>query len=306
MPKSWALVTLTAVLAGSLFPAAARGAEIGRVRMGTHPRFSRVVFEVSAPFRFTLRRLAPSRVLVSFPGSRLAAKLVIRRWSDARIRRIGRSGARGVVLVLAPGRFRLRRFRLNNPHRLVVDVILPAKPAAAKPSRSSPRKPSPPGLRPAFATPAASKKPSWTMVKSIRLSSRRGLSRLVMSLSARALSSLQREGDRVTLTLRGVRLAPGVDVAGLSDALVPGVSTQDNGRGTVRIRFSLARSDLSVDSSFIPSENRLVIDVLRAGVAATRGLRAKLARLAPWPDDKLGPAPRPGLWPTFPSVVGPA
>jgi tetratricopeptide (TPR) repeat protein len=316
-------LVISVVLAGGLLAVPARGALVNRIRAGTHTGFSRVVFELTAPFRFTIKSSA-RQVRIVFPGSRLAGRIPRGRWSDARIRRLVRAGDSTVVMLLGPGKYRVRRFTLTRPHRLVVDVIADQKKAAA-PKPPKPPKPPAPAASPARAGPAApavpeakakpaalqdkkppapkKKTPDWIVLKSIDLVSRRGLSRLILTLSARPVSRMRREDDRVILTLRGVRQAQGVDVSGLGDVLVPGVSVEDNRRGTVRVRLSLKQKGLSLDHSYVPSENKLIVDVMRAGAAVVRPPIRAAAKPIPWPAPRLGRAPRPGLWPVFPSVV---
>jgi tetratricopeptide (TPR) repeat protein len=298
------LVVMSLVLAGGLMAGPARGSLVNRIRAGTHSNFSRIVFVFTGPFRFTLQKISGRQVRIAFPGSRLGGQLPSGRWSDDRIRGLRRAGEGTVMMALGLGKYHIRRYTMTRPHRLVVDVIedkpRPARPAVRAGPEPAPARARPPAPKKA---PAPKKTPDWIVLRSVDLVSHNGLSRLILGLSARPVSRLTREGERVILTLRGVKLSPTVDVSGLSDALIPGVSAEDNRRGTVQIRLTLKQKGLSLDHSYVTSENKLIVDVMRAGVAAARPRLRPTIKLAPWPEPKLGRAPRPGLWPTFPRIT---
>ncbi len=296
------LMVLSVVLAGGLVAGPARGSLVNSIRAGTHANYSRVVFVFTGPFRFAFHQISRRKVRIVFPGSRLGRRIPSGRWSDKRIRGLVRASDSTVVMNLGRGRYRLRRFTMSRPHRLVVDVIEGQPKPAAPRARPRPKpgpKPSPTRAKP----PAPKKTPDWIVLRSINLVSRHGLSRLILGLSAKPVSRITRQGDRVILTLRGVKLLQTVDASGLGDVQILGVSTEDNHRGTVQVRLTLKQKGLGLDHSYVASENKLILDVMRAGVAAARPRLRAAAKLAPWPRPELGQEPRPGLWPTFPRVT---
>ena len=131
------------------------------VRVGTHPGYGRIVFDLSEPIEYRLTR-QDQHVVVQFVGD-----VTIGSAPGMPHNLVGFTGGAGQAdLVVAPGTV-VRDWRLGN--RVVIDMLdadaAPGKTPAAQPAPASRPAPAPPPARQGAATPAQAKPPAPAQAK---------------------------------------------------------------------------------------------------------------------------------------------
>ncbi len=101
---------------------------VTKVRVGTHEGFKRIVFDLEGPQEWSVDRPPSGPIRVVIPGVGLDER--VRRLDFARgpvrsIQPIRRSGGVEILLFCEPSQVKIRTLMLADPHRLVVDVLLP-------------------------------------------------------------------------------------------------------------------------------------------------------------------------------------
>jgi hypothetical protein len=146
------LLAIAAVLLPALPAGAAR---VVQVRIGEHPDFTRVVFELDAPAGYRVERKAGSSDLVVTLDAASQARKLARKSSDIRAVEVEAAEHAVARIRLSHPKLQLKEMILSNPPRIVLDVLR-EKPvvAAAKP------KPAPAPKPTAEAKPAPAPKPT--------------------------------------------------------------------------------------------------------------------------------------------------
>jgi N-acetylmuramoyl-L-alanine amidase len=99
-----------------------------KVRVGTHDGFRRIVFDLAGPHEWSLDQPAAGPIRIVIPGAGLDAGVRRLDFPSGWVRSIQpmrRSGGVEVLVFCEPKRVRVRTLTLTDPHRLVVDVMLP-------------------------------------------------------------------------------------------------------------------------------------------------------------------------------------
>ncbi|MCG8590740.1 MAG: AMIN domain-containing protein [Proteobacteria bacterium] len=163
------LAAFTVVLAlGLVAPLPARAAQVVDVRVGLHPTFTRIVFELDTAAAYRVEQqpggggAAPALVV----QLQATAKPEVLRRSRGNVRavevtRTGQ-GSRATLRLRRPG-LRLRELVLSNPPRIVLDVVTPKTAAepTPPPRTAPPPKPEPkPAAQPKPAPPKPTAKPA--------------------------------------------------------------------------------------------------------------------------------------------------
>lgn len=153
--RRWALpFLLCALLVVMTASQASAVSEIVDVRVGTHPGFTRVVFELDTPAGYRIERDSPdpgkSELVISINATSIPRKIQPQRQSLIGIVRVTPHGIRTVSRIeLKQAGLRLKEMILTNPPRIVLDVLKPTEAkAAAKP------KPKPAPIKQAEPKPA--------------------------------------------------------------------------------------------------------------------------------------------------------
>jgi len=123
---------------------------VTRVRVGTHEGFKRIVFELGGPQEWSVDQSAAGPIRIVIPGVGLddgVRRLDFPRGPVRSIQPIRRSGGVEILVFCEPSQVRIRTLTLADPHRLVVDVMLPGpadrERTAAQGSGPSPTRPNP-------------------------------------------------------------------------------------------------------------------------------------------------------------------
>jgi hypothetical protein len=139
----WTLCLMLGLLA-SAFPAWA--AEIVEVRIGRHPEFTRVVFELDRAAGYRIERSDPSNGVAELIVSLEAASIPRNINSSKSLIEnvdVAPAGSRSIARVrLAKDGLRLKEMILTNPPRIVLDVLKEPTPAVARTTSPKPEKPS--------------------------------------------------------------------------------------------------------------------------------------------------------------------
>jgi N-acetylmuramoyl-L-alanine amidase len=101
---------------------------VTKVRLGTHEGFRRIVFELAGPHEWSLDQPAAGPIRILIPGAGLddgVRRLDFPRGWVRSIQPMRRSGGVEILVFCEPKRVRVRTLTLTDPHRLVVDVMLP-------------------------------------------------------------------------------------------------------------------------------------------------------------------------------------
>jgi N-acetylmuramoyl-L-alanine amidase len=123
---------------------------VTRIRVGVHDGYTRVVFDLAGPYEWSLDQPATGPLRVVIPGVSLDD--AVRRIDYPRgllrsIQPFRRSGGVEILLVCEPSQVRARPLTLADPHRIVVDVMLPGPGdgdrANAQRTAPAPAKPAP-------------------------------------------------------------------------------------------------------------------------------------------------------------------
>jgi hypothetical protein len=121
---------MSALLATGFFAQSARSATIVEVRVGEHPAFTRVVFELDEPSGYRVERPAPledgtSELVVTIEASSEGRK-ILSRSPLLDVVAVDESLGRAVARIrLRDGRLALREMILTGPPRIVLDVMAP-------------------------------------------------------------------------------------------------------------------------------------------------------------------------------------
>jgi len=125
--------------------------EVKRVRLGSHPAFSRLVIEVTRKTAYRVERTAPNQLVVTLPAAALAPGVTLPSGGDQRIGKIAlaKEGKEGLsfTIDLRDQGGKVEPFWWDSAHRLVVDVYpasAPAPPRAEAPPQPEPSVPSAP------------------------------------------------------------------------------------------------------------------------------------------------------------------
>jgi len=149
---------LVLLVPGLLAVARAQVHPLRQVRFGQHQTYSRIVLDLRqrVPYR-VVQGAAPDKIRLEFPGMRQLPSQVVWQSENSLIRTVrfvaGASNVRAELSLQRPGRLR-RHFRLDAPHRVVVDIIsLPASTTTPPPRLRTQAndKPKPQGARRALA-----------------------------------------------------------------------------------------------------------------------------------------------------------
>ena len=123
---------------------------VTRVRLGTHEGFKRIVFELGGPQEWSLDQPAAGPIRIVIPGVVLdegVRRLDFARGPVRSIQPIRRSSGVEILVFCEPSLPRIRTLTLTDPHRLVVDVMLPGsgddQRTAAQGTRPPPTQPNP-------------------------------------------------------------------------------------------------------------------------------------------------------------------
>lgn len=151
----WWLGLLVCVSSVLVLAHTAVAAEIVEVRVGHHPEFTRVVFELDRSAGYRIERSDPSskvpELMVSLEASSIPRRIQSSKSLVTQVE-IEPSGARSIARIrLSRGGLRLKEMILSNPPRIVIDVLSEEKPA---PRVASVSKPATPKAKPAPAPPA--------------------------------------------------------------------------------------------------------------------------------------------------------
>ncbi len=104
-------------------------------RVGVHPGFTRVVFDLPTPqARYTLKEGNPIEIL--FPGLQMPPREEVVNSKEVASVQVLRGGEGTRVLIRTPGPVELRLERYQDPERLVLDLLAPDKRAQDPPSPS--------------------------------------------------------------------------------------------------------------------------------------------------------------------------
>jgi len=103
-------------------PASSRAGSVREIRVGSHPTFSRLVFELDAPATYRLEKEGSSELLVTLAAASDARNIR----SDSKFIDWVRV-EKGDVMTVARVRLnradlRIKELTLSNPHRIVIDV----------------------------------------------------------------------------------------------------------------------------------------------------------------------------------------
>ena len=101
---------------------------VTRIRVGTHEGYTRIVFDLAGPQEWSLDQQPAGPMRVVIPGVGLddgVRRLDFPRGLVRSIQPIRRAGGVEILLVCEPGQVRARTLTLADPHRIVVDVMLP-------------------------------------------------------------------------------------------------------------------------------------------------------------------------------------
>jgi hypothetical protein len=121
---------MSALLATGFFAQSARSATIVEVRVGEHPAFTRVVFELDEPSGYRVERPPPledgtSELVVTIEASSEGRK-ILSRSPLLDVVAVDESLGRAVARIrLRDGRLALREMILTGPPRIVLDVMAP-------------------------------------------------------------------------------------------------------------------------------------------------------------------------------------
>ena len=144
-----------AVLLLGCFALPAWSATVKDVRVGRHPEFTRVVFELDEQAGYRVKRNS-SELVITVDAATKAWKFGRQGSVDSVVVEAGASQSVARIRLRQPG-LRLQEMILANPPRIVLDLMHPATAATAKPSKPKPK--------PAVREPApAVKKPAPTPV----------------------------------------------------------------------------------------------------------------------------------------------
>lgn len=134
---------------------------VTKVRVGTHEGFKRIVLDLAGPHEWSVDQTPSGPIRIVIPGAGLDDS--VRRQDFARgpvrsIQPIRRSGGVEILVFCEPIQVKIRALTLADPHRLVVDVLLPAsgdvERAAAPPPAVAQAPPVPPRDRSSRPTAA--------------------------------------------------------------------------------------------------------------------------------------------------------
>jgi len=140
---------------------------VTKVRVGTHEGFRRIVFELAGPHEWSLDQPAAGPIRIVIPGVGLddgVRRLDFPRGWVRSIQPMRRSGGVEILIFCEPKRVTVRTLTLTDPHRLVVDVMLPGRgdghQTVAQGTRASPAGPGPTAATAAAKPRAAAPPPS--------------------------------------------------------------------------------------------------------------------------------------------------
>jgi hypothetical protein len=156
-PRVWLARGLAALLLGC-FALPAWSATVKDVRVGRHPEFTRVVFELDEQAGYRVKR-SDTELVVTVDAATKAWKFGRRGSIDSVVVEAGASQSVARIQLRQPG-LRLQEMILANPPRIVLDLMHPASAATAKPSTPTPkpvaREPAPePAVKKPAPTPVA-------------------------------------------------------------------------------------------------------------------------------------------------------
>lgn len=120
--------------------AAADAAEVVDMRLGRHPEFTRVVFELDAPAGYSLEQSTleggGSELVVTLDASAVDQEKSLRQSLVKKVSLTGQ-GQRSVARIhLSPGKLRVKEMILANPPRIVLDVLAPPATKTAKTAKA--------------------------------------------------------------------------------------------------------------------------------------------------------------------------
>ena len=164
--RTSALVGVAALVAATCLASADASAKLVQVRVGNHPTYTRVVFELDAPSGYRIERRASAsgggELLVTLEAGSPAMKL---KRSSVMVERVDvRAGSRAVARVrLRKKPSRVKEMILANPPRIVFDLVFPEDLLARAQARA--RAPAPPPAP--KAKPVAKSKPPAPKAKPV-------------------------------------------------------------------------------------------------------------------------------------------